>query len=386
METLSIYRDINFSEIEKAFEVVLASKDIKLRLPNTLKERGAFGMEGLVSQLLATWLNNKTYEHIFHSYGDANDQESFNDLGSSFYGMIALKQSSKILSADLIPVDSDFTLKSSYERVRQVIKGSFQDAYKGFYVAIPSIKSKGINREYNCPFYLGDKVVSKDEFRRIVGAVIEGIIPLKSRKDYIEKYLDHVSEMIRELFDNTHKHGRTDHSRNTLPTNFRAVIFNSVDFTEHRLIELLNGRVEGMLGFVLECQAWMETHKKNLPILDITVVDAGSGYARKWTGKSKEQLTFDEEVEAVYSCFQKNNTSNDNNADGSGLTHILKDLSKVRGWFRLRTGSVAVSKSFFLGTESSEIKRSDIKHAGAFIEGTSFNIVLPLVNISGGDF
>lgn len=386
METLSISRDINFIEIEDAFELVSSSKDIKLRLPNTLKERGVFGMEGLVVQLIATWLNNDSSQHIFHTYCDVNDPASFNDLGSSFYGMVAMKQAAKILSSDLTPVHPDFALQSSYERVRDVLKGNFNDAYKGFYVAIPSIKSEGINREFNSPFYHGRDVVGKNEFRRLVVAALDAVVPAKNKRDHLEHYVDHVSEIIRELFDNTHKHGRTDHAHNILPINSRAVIFNSVDVTDQRLMELSSKGVSGLFGFILECKMWMDKHKKNLPVLDITVVDSGPGFARKWTGKSKELLTLDEEVEAVYSCFGKNNTSNYNYADGIGLNHVLSDLARVRGWFRLRTGSVSVSKSFFFGNESSKIERDNIKRSGAFVEGSSFNIVIPLVDIAGGDF
>lgn len=383
METLTITEDADFSEIENAFEVVTNSQDLCLRLPNSFKNGGIFGIEGLISQLLATWLKECRAEHIFHSFCNADDQKSFSNLGSKFYGMIALKQASKILSNDLITVDQDFALQSSYERVRFVISKNFHRAYEDLYVAIPSIKSKGINREYNCPFYLGDKVVGKNEFRRIVGLAIDRVIDLKERRDYVDEYIDHVSEMIRELFDNTHKHSRTDQKSNILPTNFRAVIFNSSSLTKEQLYKFIESRIEGITGFVIECENWIEANNRDLPVLDITVVDGGPGYARKWTGKNKDDLTLDDEIEAVYSCFKKNHTTTDNNADGTGLTHVLKDLSKIRGWFRLRTGSISVSKSFFLGGSSSEIKRADVKHCGAFIEGASFNIVMPLVKVSG---
>jgi len=386
METLGISRDANFSDIESALVTVIDNQ-VKLRLPNTLKERGVFGMEGLVCQLVATWLRNGEYEKVFHTYCSSSDESSFEDLGSSLYGMIALRLSSKILSKELIEIDSSIALRSSYKRIQKVLLGDFPGAFKGMYVAIPSIKAHGINREYNCPFYLNENVVGHKEFRKIVGSVVDAIIPQPSRRAHIEGYISHVSEMVRELFDNTDKHGRTDYRGNTLATNFRAVIFNVVDFSEQRLMELAGGKLQstaGIVGFVLECQGWIQNNNRSLPVLDITVVDAGPGYARKWTGKGERELSLEEEIDAVYACFSKGGTSHHNPAAGFGLTHVLKDLAKVRGWFRLRTGSVSVSKSFFLGADSSVIEKRDILPSGRFVEGSSFNIVIPLANISGG--
>ncbi len=384
MEPLVVKSEITFSEVEQAFKEVLNRGEIPLRLPNALKARGGLGIEGLVSQLIATWLRSDSSSHNLETYCDADDSDSFKQLGSTFYGMVALRQASQILTSDLKTVPAEFALQTSYEHVKNILKGNYRDAFDDSYIAIPSIKGSGINREYNCPFYLGEKVVGKNQFKSIVQSVLDKVISETTSREMITKYEDHISEIVRELFENTHKHGRSDHANRLLPTNFRAAIFNSTVLTKERLYELTHSKVEGFFNFMVECEMWMTKHGKDMPVLDVTVVDAGPGYARKWTGKSKEQLSLEEEIDAVYYCFQKNKSSGENTADGFGLTHILKDLSTVRGWFRLRTGSVAVSRSFFFGDGSAQIERKNITRCGEFIEGTSFNIVIPLVNAADG--
>ncbi len=382
MESFSITKKSNFQDIEKAFELLEKNNSLRIRLPNHLQEKGVFGLEGLVCQFLATWLRNNQGGNILHSYTNEAINDSFEDLSSSLYGICALRLSDQVLTNRKDEISSDVALGSVFDRVRKIISGDFKNAYKGLYIAIPAIKATGKNREYNNPFYNQDKVIGREGFRKITEEALSVVVPQNQRTILIDDMKDNISEIIRELFENTHKHGRKDEAGNILPTNFRGVTFNSIDVTPERLMKLVQSGTEGMISFTAEWTQWMKTHNRNLPVLDITVVDSGPGYARRWTGKNKSNLSLIEEVTAVIECFKKNNSSGSNIADGSGLTHVLTDLKKVHGWFRLRTGSVAVSRSFFDGKGSVDIVEIDVKKVGVFVEGTSFNIVIPLVDIT----
>jgi len=382
MESFSLTKNSNFRDIEKAFTVFEVNKKLRLRLPNNLQEKGVFGLEGLVCQLLATWLRNNEGDNILHSYADEPIADAFEDLSSTFYGICALRLADQVLtSSKKIEVPSEIALSKAFERVKKVISGNYKDAYKGLYVAIPSIKSLGASKEYNNPFYNQKEVIGKKGFRKLTDDSLAVVVPQSQRSSFVDGIKGNVSEIVRELFDNTHKHARENEVGDVLPTNFRGVIYNSVDVTPERLSKLVRGGTKGMALFSVEWTKWMVTHKRNLPVLDITIVDAGPGYARRWTGKHKADLTFEEEVEAVVECFEKNKSTSPNDADGSGLTHVLTDLRKLRGWFRLRTGTVAVSRSYFDGVGSVTISNSDVSKAGVFVEGVSFNIVIPLVDI-----
>jgi hypothetical protein len=382
MESFALTKDSNFKDIEKAFEILENNPTLRIRLPNHLQEKGVFGLEGLTCQFIATWLRNNTGENILHTYSNSISPEEFEDFSSSFYGICALRLVDQILTNQKVVIPSNVALEHAFVRVRKVIKGEYKDAYKGMYVAIPSIKSLGVNREYNNPFYNQGRVIGKEGFRRLLDEVMTVVIPSAQRNVLIESMKGNISEIVRELFDNTHKHGRENELGDVLATNFRAVMFNSVDVTEKRLNKLVMSGTPGMLGFTADWIAWMKKHNRKLPVLDVTVVDAGPGYARRWTGKNKTELSLEDEILSVIACFKKNNTTSPNSADGSGLTHVLTDLKKLRGWFRLRTGRVAVSRSFFNGDGSVEIDRKDVKEVGSFVEGVSFNIVIPLADMA----
>lgn len=71
MESYTLPKNLNFSGIEEAFKKLEDNENLKLRLPNGLKESGVFGLEGLVCQLIATWLRNNKGERIFHCFAVA---------------------------------------------------------------------------------------------------------------------------------------------------------------------------------------------------------------------------------------------------------------------------------------------------------------------------
>ncbi|ABD82007.1 hypothetical protein [Saccharophagus degradans] len=381
MESYTLPKNLNFSGIEEAFKKLEDNENLKLRLPNGLKESGVFGLEGLVCQLIATWLRNNKGERIFHCFADKAEPNSFDKISSSFYGICILRLADKILLSNKEEVATSIALATAFERVKKIIGGDFESAYKGLYVAIPSIKSTGVNREFNNPLYARDEVIGKEAFYKLTEKALATVVPQHSKSAHINDVKEHVSNIIRELFDNTHKHARESEKGDILPINFRGIIFNSVSVSSVRLSELISS-VGGkdMLLFSAEWRKWMDENKKNLPVLDITVVDAGPGYAKRWTGKAKDELTQEDEIEAVLQCFVKNNSTSPNIGDGSGLTHVLSGLRRLRGWFRLRTGSVAVSRSFFEGTGSLKINANDVNKMSTHIEGVSFNIVIPLVS------
>ena len=290
-----------------------------------------------------------------------------------------------MLAADKSEVATNTALTHAFERVKKVIARDFKEAYKGMYLAIPSVKSRGINREYNNPFYNNETLTGKDGFNQLVQEAIKVVVPNQKKLDLIDNVIGDVSEVIRELFENTHKHGRENESGDILETNFRGVIFNSISVSPERLDKLSESGISGITLFCSEWKVWIAKNKKNLPILDISVVDAGPGFARRWTGKGKDDLSYEDEVTSILECFKKNNSTSHKLADGSGLTHVLRDIKSLRGWFRLRTGSISVSRSFFKGNGSIKITKNDISKAGDFIEGTSFNFVIPLVDITKED-
>ena len=380
MASLTIKKSSNFDDVENYLQRLVEDPNFEVRLPNSIKEKGVFGLEGLLLLFLATWIR-KANHTVLHTF--ANSSEDFDDLCNSLYGICALRISDQVLLEHRAIIKREDALRAAYTRIRSVINEDYKLAFKGSYIAIPSIKapgnkSIGIEPEFNNPFYNGELVVGKDKFRDITIGVINSLIPESGRRAVLDAALiDNIAEIIRELFTNTHKHARRDADGNVFQRNFRAVIFNVADVSRGRLDKLMNSGNKSMFDFNID---WLPEESGKLSVLDITVVDSGPGYARHWTSSNGDQITnFPDEANAVASCFSKHHSKDGKESYGSGLSNVLHDLKVLKGLFRLRTGKCYVEKSFlFPDQNSDQITLKDVRQAPNMIEGVSFNFVIPL--------
>ncbi len=374
MATIVVPRDVNFKDIEKLNKAIVDGLGVTLRIPNSLNTSGAFGIEGFVLQLIATWLRTDG-EHILHTYiQDPENVNSFSDLCNSLYGICTLSLSSKIISTTKEHIDRRTSLLSAVDRVNNVRSESFKNAFKGFYLAISSIKAPGNNSETLNPLYNGNVIVGRNKFFKITKNALDTVV-VSEKYRLSDDVVSNISEIIRELFTNTHKHARKDERGNIIERNFRAVSFRSAILNKPRLDDLSKSGGGKLALFIAE---WLGANKKTIPVLDITILDSGPGYARRWTGLSREELNFEMERSAIVECFEKYKSTDRSESSGSGLSNVLRDLKKLRGWFRLRTGTAQIERSFFDWKGSSVVNREDIQEKGVFVEGVVFNIVIPL--------
>lgn len=383
MKSHIIPKNPSFNDIEVAIGDLYGNNDIALRLPNSLKYKGNMGVEGLVCQVLATWIriSKKT---IFHSYSSPRDVECFKDLSLTLYGVIGVRLFDEVHFNDHSLVKPNDVLKYAFDAVRKVNSRQYNKAYKGSYLPVFSIKTPTVDKEFNNIFYLGRSEIDRQYVNSLVEQILGTMIKSHSKRDFLADFIESVAGIVAELFENTHNHARTDYKGDVLQKNFRAVIFSISDVDEYRMEHLIKNRgAQGFLSTYTQWSGWKKKHEsKKLSILEITVVDSGPGFARRWTGKDSSELNYSEEVESVLKCFEKGKTTSTNFASGSGLTFVLNDLKKLNGWFRLRTGRVAASKSFFDSMGNNYLEEKDIEKKVSFIEGCSFNIVVPMVDVS----
>lgn len=380
-----LLRSSNFRDIEKLAEKIHASDLVKLQIPNTLSFSGAFGMEGAALQLLATWLRTPQ-PHILHtSVQDPAESENFEDLCNSLFGLCSLRLSDVIWSAGKHEIDLSIALLPAVPIFSNMRDADFSHSFKGMYVTLPAIKSAvirgGKDRELDSPLYNGSAVVGATKFLEITEKCIAVALPQRSRNSQIiEEVVAHISEIVRELFTNTHRHARSDVHENPLANNFRGIIFNGAEVTKARL-EQISKSGGGKLSLFLA--DWLPKNNRKLQLLDITVVDSGPGFARRWNRLDKDEMTLDMEKKAVVECFKKHRSTDTSDSSGSGLSNILKDLRLLKGWFRLRTGRTLVEKSFFEHQGKVNISMEDVKGVNCFLEGVVFNIAIPLGNTGG---
>jgi hypothetical protein len=383
LNCIRIEQNVNFSDIESLGKQIIAEKPDKIQMPNSLSNSGGLGIEGAVLQLLGTWLRN-TEKHILQTEIKDQSPDSFTALCNSFLGLCALRLSNSILIAEDEKVELSTALQPAIPIFTELRAERFEQAFAGKYFTIPALKSLvikgGKDREFDNPLYNNNLVVGAQKFNQLTLKALAAIEPRSSEID--PTVVSHLSEILRELFTNTHRHARTDFNGNPLSKNFRGVIFNSLNLDVKRLDEISKSGGGVLAKFIGQ---WKPANNKLFRAIDITVVDSGPGYARRWHKLDKNELTIEQEKEAIIECFTKHKSTDIADSSGSGLSNVLSDLKVLKGWFRLRTGRALVEKSFYNQEGTTIIETKDIKVRDSFMEGVVFNVVIPLESLLVGE-
>ncbi|WP_432472344.1 hypothetical protein [Amphritea sp. HPY] len=384
ISTERLIRSANFKDLELLAAKILNQDNVKLQIPNTLSFSGGFGMEGAVLQVFATWLRSSR-SHIIHTAAsEPGNSELFESLCNQLFGLCALRLADKVWSTSKLDVSIQTALKPAIPIFQKLRAEDYKNAFKGMYLTIPAIKApvvpKGRDREYDSPLYNNDQVVGAEKFFKITDRALKAVLPNSvSHSSINDQVIENLSEILRELFTNTHRHARADVKGHPYKKNFRGIIFNMIELSASRMDELSTASGAS----VLFLGDWKPSGNEKFRALDITVVDSGPGYARRWHGLDKDKLTLEQEKVAIVECFTKHRSSDQTDSSGSGLSNVLRDLKELKGWFRLRTGRTLVEKSFFNYEGSNRIELENIKEMDSFMEGVVFNVVIPLKSLVG---
>lgn len=209
--------------------------------------------------------------------------------------------------------------------------------------------------------------------------------------------LGHVSEIVNELFHNTHEWARTTFdNQNFLNPNFRGVYLSL--YLESRLqyewgsIDEIHDYVKGVLNtdkdelqIAFNQQSELFSKNTKVSIFEISVIDTGPGMAPRWLENDPDSISKDEEIEAVKKCFHKYITSDSSgimNLRGQGLSKVLAIIGNM-GFIRVHSGRVVLSRNFLQRHLSrSELDITSINFTTSSVnkvEGTCVTILYPIL-------
>ena len=373
--------ELHLKTLHEALKEIHSSSCIGMVLPSSLMGRGGLGLEGELIQIIATWLRHSETRDLSLCLRamDLDDRSSF------LYDTFAARMSEKISLLDQDVITKNYFLKDAYNKYRSLLNLDFESAARDGYLIIPCFSAKLSNKEFNSPLYENGRLIEKDRFFDLMKSVLNTVVKEKGCLDFINRYINDICSIVYELFENTHKHGRFDIYGNRIVENCRAIIFNfqKVD------LDFMSRQAGGGITleprfhvFAMNSSAWIEKNQRKLPILDITILDCGAGFASNTTKRQVEDLTEVEEINAVKSCFNKYRTSSSNSAAGGGLTDVLIMLQRLMGRMRLRTGRLTMGKSFYDSGDPENFTEADFNyHREGAVIGSSINISIPLVNL-----
>ncbi len=155
--------------------------------------------------------------------------------------------------------------------------------------------------------------------------------------------------ILHELFKNTHEWARTDEHGVPLLRSVRGLLAQGHSWAEQEALEVADG--SPALAAYLSAPG-VRTAEGRWRFLELSVFDSGPGLARRWLSGHPEGAadpinpTPEEEYRACVECFVRWNSSTRAGHKGLGLHEVMRTLSRLGAFFRVRTGRLSLYRDF----------------------------------------
>lgn len=246
--------------------------------------------------------------------------------------------------------------ENSKEEVRDRVNSAAREAIEEQQKSIVGQKRGGLcwfafvdhsSKAFDPNFYLVNKNTKPMPRRREqIKVVVSEMIETSSRviggaKLPSDESIDHLGRIIHELFLNTHEHGARGVNRtHWLESGVRIIYTYGVnldakdakDYAEYSdVVKAFVGRSVGRARFI-----------------EISVIDSGLGYFRRWC--SDRELSNDVDIEGEYEvfkkCFSFRQSSSGELEKGNGLPVVMDRMTSLKGFMRVRSGRLSLYRDF----------------------------------------
>lgn len=149
-----------------------------------------------------------------------------------------------------------------------------------------------------------------------------------------------------ELLKNTQEHATSDHRNQPYLEHVEGLIVGWQEMSEESYGSDFEGHPRLQEFWKRELVAVRNGQGRALRCLQLSFFDTGPGFASRATGKVVEELSIDDERNALLSCLQKNASTKREAGSGNGLPDVLEELREVGGLICIRSGRLSVFNAF----------------------------------------
>jgi len=386
---IKITGNISIAKIQNLYSELAASNDalIDVYMPKKIV-RLDFGILFSYLQFLASWVRNDRSGKLHLPVNSTAETIEYLDNNEFVYPSIVLAWEKEILNARGKNIKSDLKnpSKDYFNRM------DFFDL-KGTSVPIYCFDHDKSNRGLSRHLY--------KNFRELVNETTLGFNLFNAfkkvggfnkdafRASVKESYDDFIA-IIHELFTNTHEHAKTNELGYNLYPNIRAL---QLKFHKKTILKLIE-QFQDYPGLVKYFSSRFDLNKKGeLYLLEISILDSGPGFVKRFKKISDYNLNIVEEVEIIKQCLFRHNTSEEGirgEIKGIGLDRVLQTLDG-KGFVRIKTGRADVFRDmknnpYHHHNTAKDIQLNDFQNNSTddftiypATEGTLLSIFYPLV-------
>ncbi|MFL9918014.1 hypothetical protein PQR75_22000 [Paraburkholderia fungorum] len=385
---ISFQQAVSLREIEAEYDAV--GREPILRIPLALRYGGAVGVPSALMQYVATW-SRLHANSALRLYGnvDSNPMEA---LAQEPHGLVSTYFAGSVeVPGREDPLSTREALSFGVGRILAMQESQFRDTMRGRGVFLCCFARA--KNEYLLPFYSRPHpsgLRSRADFVQLTSKIISACAPAAEWK-VSEQDNTAIGTLIYELFKNTDEHATVDEEGKPYVRNIRALMAKFISYDRDAQREQVVSDDAVFNEYLAEHSAAHaaegpggDSPLQRTSFLELTVLDTGPGLVRRWMSRygapSPAALSIDEEVDIVKRCFALHETTKETNASGGGLTYVLKTLSELNAYLRLRTGRICLVQDFsntpagaFEPTHWLENQR-ELSHTA----GASYSIVIPM--------
>lgn len=384
---MQIARSLNTYELEDLYPACLV--DALLRIPRSMSHGGLLGIDAALAQLVITWARAHE-QSVLHLYADSeNALDQISQLGRSAAGLAALIMAHRIETEAHDPVEKRAALTVIRPLIEAMYEGDLRNTSNERGARPTSINLFSINfaqMEFIKPFYYGEsspEIHSHSSFANLLESSSDLMHTKQDKRSLLRAGLPALGSVVAELISNADQHSVTDVHGVKYKKGLRGLSVKASRIKRED-IHVHSNKESQFALFVLK---HMVKDEEYLDFLEISVIDAGPGLARRWLSVKKgtpvadlSELSLAEELEATLECFKKHVTTKDSATSGMGLHNAVQALNKLKAYVRLRTGRLCLYQTFQGLDQVAEYNprnwSGDQELTAA--EGTVFTICIPV--------
>lgn len=329
------------------------SGTLDLRVPHTLKGDDLGGMAASL-QVIATWARRNPKGQLQTYVDKADVQGGLESLLESDHGLFAILVAPAVVDV----TGRDIVLQARHMAIRRLDHISdFPGARHGSQALIAAADHTSRSTPvalYTSPASpVGGKLRSESGMMKLVekfGELTQ--VGASSKRDFLNN-VEPVAQIIHELFDNTHRYARHEADGLTaVQPSVRLIRAEAIGQTLDQLCQRAEDQPH-LRTYLSHKSHQSVLHKNSIDggmrrFLELSVLDTGPGIAARrllelGTSSDGSEQT---ELSALTDCLRKHVTTSTNAARGLGLDHVQSTLTTLRGYLRIRTGRVELTRDF----------------------------------------
>ena len=385
--------NVTLQSFEDALNQISLGNDDLLLAKNIKNE--VFGGYASLAQLLITWAKKNSDNHKLKIYGNDIKSPEIRQFAQTIHGLTAINFSKYIEASQTnISLPRDELLRLSIPFVLAMHSKDISDI-SSFNKSTIQIMCIDNARKLLWPESLyqksAGKVRDKEGFEYLLTACID-VLGSAFFKNIPEVLIHSAARLLHEAFSNTHDHALRDFNGNELSRSVRGVLIGkrAIDIKK---IRKNTGNANPLNTYFSNWQP-LNDKMKQAHYLDVSIFDSGSGLAQTWLAKQgrlkngilNDEISLEDEWDAVKSCLNKGFGVKEGNTNGNGLFRIMEVVNKAGGFLRVRTGRLSLVKAFAYDApplDSHNLNMEDALEGGdpklrAWADGTTISVLLPL--------